>query len=44
MWDLLVEKWHWGVFSPATSVSHAISHSTDCSTIIIIIYQMGLVQ
>jgi hypothetical protein len=32
-----------GRFSPSTSVSPANSHSTDCSTIIII-YHPGLVQ
>jgi hypothetical protein len=37
MWDLLLTKWHWGKFSPSTSVSPANSHSTDCSTLIIII-------
>jgi hypothetical protein len=34
-------KWHWGRFSPSTSVSPANSHSTDCSTLII--YNLGLV-
>jgi hypothetical protein len=32
MWDLWWTKWHWGRFSPSTSASH----STDCSTFIII--------
>jgi hypothetical protein len=36
-------KWHWGRFSPSTSVSPANSHSIDCSTFIII-YHPGLVQ
>jgi hypothetical protein len=43
MWDLRWTKWHWGRVSPSTSVSPAISHSTDCSTFIII-YHPGLVQ
>jgi hypothetical protein len=42
MWDLWWTKWHWGTFSPSTSVSPASPHSTDCS--IIIIYHPGLVQ
>jgi hypothetical protein len=29
-------KWHWGWFSPSTSISPA-NHPTDCSTLIIII-------
>jgi hypothetical protein len=29
-------KWHWGRFSPSTSVSSANPHFTDCSIIIII--------
>jgi hypothetical protein len=37
-------KWHWGRFSPSTSVSPANSHSTDFPTIIIIIYELGLLQ
>jgi hypothetical protein len=37
-------KWHWGSFSPSTSVSLANSYSTDCSTIITIIYHLVLVQ
>jgi hypothetical protein len=36
-------KWHWGRFSPSTSVSPANLHSTSCSTVIII-YYLGLVQ
>jgi hypothetical protein len=46
MWDLWWTKWHWGRFSPSTSVSPASLHSTNCSTIIIIIiiYNLGLVQ
>jgi hypothetical protein len=36
-------KWHWGRFSPSTSVSPANPQSTNCS-IIIIIYHPGLVQ
>jgi hypothetical protein len=48
MWDLWWTKWHWGRFSPSTSVSPANFHSTDCSTfiiiIIIIIYHPGVVQ
>jgi hypothetical protein len=45
-WDLWWTKWHLGRFSPSTSVSPANSHSTDCSTfiIIIIVYHPGLVQ
>jgi hypothetical protein len=43
MWDLWWTKWHWGSFSPSTSVSPANSHSTDCSTFIII-YHPGLAQ
>jgi hypothetical protein len=35
MWDYWWPKWHWGRFSPRTSVSLANSHSTDCSTFII---------
>jgi hypothetical protein len=35
-----VIKWHWGRFSPSTSVSPANSHSTECS---IFIYHEGLV-
>jgi hypothetical protein len=36
MWDLWRGNWHWGRFSPSTSVSPANLHPTDCSTIIII--------
>jgi hypothetical protein len=43
MWDLWWTKWHWGMFSPSTSVSPANPHSTNCS-ITIIIYHPGLVQ
>jgi hypothetical protein len=43
MWDLWWTKWRWGGFSPSTLVSPANSHSTDCSTLIII-YHLGLVQ
>jgi hypothetical protein len=43
MWDLWWTKWFWGTFSPITSVSPANSHSTDCSTLIII-YHLRLVQ
>jgi hypothetical protein len=35
-------KWHWGRFSPSTSVSPADSRSTDCSTFIM--YHPSLVQ
>jgi hypothetical protein len=42
-WDLWWTKWHWGRFSSSTSVSPSNSHSTDCSTFIII-YHPGLVQ
>jgi hypothetical protein len=37
MWYLWWTKWQWGRFSRSTSVSPANSHSTDYSTIIIII-------
>jgi hypothetical protein len=40
--DLWWTKWHWGRFSPSTSVSPANSHSTDCSTFVII-YHPGLI-
>jgi hypothetical protein len=43
MWDLWLAKWHWGRFSPSISVSPANSHSTNCSTFIMI-YHPGLVQ
>jgi hypothetical protein len=42
MWYLWWKKWHWGRFSPSTSVSFANSHSTRYSTLII--YHPGLVQ
>jgi hypothetical protein len=32
MWGLWWTKWHWGRFSPSTSVSLANSHSINCST------------
>jgi hypothetical protein len=35
-WDLWWTKWHWDRFSPSTTISLAKSHSTDCSTFIII--------
>jgi hypothetical protein len=38
MWDLWWAKWHWGRFSASTEVSLA-THSTDCSTLIIIHHQ-----
>jgi hypothetical protein len=48
MWEFVVSwtKWHWGRFSPSTSVSSANLHSTGYPTfiIIIIIYHPGLVQ
>jgi hypothetical protein len=34
VWDLWWIKWHWGRFSPTTSVSPANHHSTNCSTIL----------
>jgi hypothetical protein len=44
----VVDKVALGQFSPSTAVSPANLHSTDCSTIIIIIiiiiYDVGLVQ
>jgi hypothetical protein len=43
MWDLWWTKWYWGRFSPGISVSSVNSHSTDCSTFIIICHP-GLVQ
>jgi hypothetical protein len=43
MWDLWWTKWQWGRFSHSTSVSHANSQSTNCSTFIIISHP-GLVQ
>jgi hypothetical protein len=36
MWDLWWTKWHWNRFSPSTLISPS-NHSTDCSTLIIII-------
>jgi hypothetical protein len=35
MWDLWWTKWHWGRFSPSTSVSPSDHHSTNFSIIII---------
>jgi hypothetical protein len=35
MWGLWCTKWHWGRFSPSTSVSLANHHSTNFSIIII---------
>jgi hypothetical protein len=43
MWDLCWTKWHWGRFSPSTSVSPANTYSTECCTFIIIQHS-GLVQ
>jgi hypothetical protein len=43
MSDFWWTKWHWGKFSASTSVSPANSHSTDCSTFIII-HLPGVVQ
>jgi hypothetical protein len=37
----VVDKWHWGWFSPSTSVFPANSHSTECS---IFIHHPELVQ
>jgi hypothetical protein len=42
MWDLWWTKWFWGRFFPSTSVFPANSHSTDCSTFIIIIIGAGI--
>jgi hypothetical protein len=42
MWDLWWTKWHWGRFSPSTSVSPANSPSTNSNTLII--NHPGLVQ
>jgi hypothetical protein len=39
MWDFWWTKWHWGRFSPSTSVSPANSRSTDRT---ILIYYLGL--
>jgi hypothetical protein len=46
MWDFWWTNRHWSKFSPCISFSLANSHSTDCSTlfIIIIIHYLGLVQ
>jgi hypothetical protein len=33
-WDLLWIKWHWGRFSPSTSVSHTHSYCTNRLTFI----------
>jgi hypothetical protein len=41
MWDLWRTKWHWGSFSPSTSVSPTNSHSAKRS---ILIYHPGMVQ
>jgi hypothetical protein len=35
MWNFWLKKWHWGRFSPSTSVSPANYRSTDYSTLII---------
>jgi hypothetical protein len=43
MWGLWWTKWHWDWFSPSASLSPVNSHSTDCSTIIII-HHPGLVE
>jgi hypothetical protein len=43
IWELWWTKWHWDRFSPSTSVSPVNSHSTVCSTFIII-YHPGLAQ
>jgi hypothetical protein len=40
--DFCWAKWHWGRFSPRTSVSPATLHSTNCSTLTII-YHRGVV-
>jgi hypothetical protein len=42
MWDLWWKKWHWGRFSPSTSVSLANSHPTNCCTLTY--HHPGLVQ
>jgi hypothetical protein len=42
MWDLWWTKWHCGTFSPSILISPA-SHSTDCSTLIII-HHPGLAE
>jgi hypothetical protein len=38
MWGLWWTKGHWGRLSPSTPISPAISHSTNCSTLILIIW------
>jgi hypothetical protein len=43
MWVFWWTNWHWGRSSPIISVSLANSHSTDCSTVIVI-YHPELVQ
>jgi hypothetical protein len=43
MWDLWWTKWHWGRFSPSTSVSPTNLHSTNLPTVTIT-YHLGLVQ
>jgi hypothetical protein len=43
MWDVWWTKWHWGMFSPSTSVSPANSYPNDCSTVITI-YRLGMAQ
>jgi hypothetical protein len=43
MWDLWLEKWQWGKFSPSTSVSPANINSTKFFTITIT-YHPGLAQ
>jgi hypothetical protein len=35
MWNLWWTKWHWGRFSPSTSVSSANFHATGCFTLTI---------
>jgi hypothetical protein len=34
LWDLWCKKWHWGRFTPSTSVSRANLHPTNCFTFI----------
>jgi hypothetical protein len=43
MWDLWWKKWHWGRFSPSTSVSLANLHSINFFTFTLT-YHPGLVQ
>jgi hypothetical protein len=46
MWDFWWTKLNYGSSSPRTSV-YLVNHSTDCSTvivIIIIIHHLGLIQ